>query len=192
MATALLQIKERVCRSMLIAASFFTVLRHIREANQASFNFHLCMLSFDEVKISENVAYNARSDKILGPHKQAQVAIIRGLLYPYKQPIYIEFDQSMKKDIVILLMSCLEKIGYKVVGLVSDMATSNVGLWRSLGVTDKEPWFFNPTNTMEKIFVFPDAPHLLKLCCNHLLDKSYVLPSGELLQKDDLEKNIVT
>jgi hypothetical protein len=68
---------------------------YMREANIESFNFHLCMLSFDEVKISENAAYNARSDQILGPHRQAQVAIIRGLLYPYKQPIDIQFDQSV-------------------------------------------------------------------------------------------------
>jgi hypothetical protein len=174
--------------SAVFISYFISVLRHILEANRQSLNFNLCVLSFEEVKISESIAYNARSDQILGPHKQAQVAMIRGLLYPYKQPVYIKFDQAMKKDIVFEVMCCLEKIVYKVVGMVSDMATSKVGLWRSLGITDQTPFFFNPRSLEEKVFMFPDAPHLLKLCRNHYLDKGYVLPSGELLKREDLEK----
>lgn len=92
------------------------------------------MLSFDEVKISESVAYDSRSDQVLGPHRQAQVAMIRGLLYNYKQPIFVDFDKAMKKETLFDLIQQLDKIGYHVVAIVSDMATSNVGLWRSLGI----------------------------------------------------------
>jgi hypothetical protein len=151
-------------------------------------NFDLCTLSFDEVKIAETIVYDSRADAILGPHRQAQVAIIRGLLYPYKQPIFIDFDQKMTKDILFALILSLHKIDFKVVCIVSDMGPTNVGLWRQLGITDSVPHFKSPCKASERIFVFPDAPHLLKLCRNHLLDKGYVLPTGMIVLRSDLEE----
>uniref|UniRef100_Q7M4J7 P element homolog (Lu-P2 element) n=1 Tax=Lucilia cuprina TaxID=7375 RepID=Q7M4J7_LUCCU len=37
------------------------------------------------------------------------------------------------------------------------------------------PWFPNPTNAADKVFAFADAPHLLKLIRNHLLDSGLVV-----------------
>jgi hypothetical protein len=68
------------------------------------------------------------------------------------------------------------------------MATSNVGLWRQLGISDAHPYFQNPCKADESIFAFPDAPHLIKLCRNHLLDKGYVLPKREIIKKEDLKQ----
>jgi hypothetical protein len=122
----------------------------------------------------------------MGPHRQAQVALIRGLLFPYKQVVYADFDVSMKKDLLFEIIRHLDNLKFKVVAIVSDMGSTNVALWRTLQVTDTKTYFFNPCNKEEKIFVFPDAPHLLKLCQNHLLDRGYVLPNGETVQKSDM------
>jgi hypothetical protein len=176
------------CRRLLKSIFLLSVLHEIRQVNKDATNFDLCVLSFDEVKISEGVEYDHRTDQIRGPHRQAQVGMMRGLLYPYKQPIYVDFDKAMKKDILFDIITRLKRIGYRVVAIASDMGTSNVGLWRSLGVTDKSPLFSSPWHEDDKIFAFPDAPHLLKLYRNHLLDKGYTLPSGAIMKKEDLEK----
>jgi hypothetical protein len=122
----------------------------------------------------------------MGPHRQAQVAFIRVLLFPYKQVVDADFDVSMKKDLLFEIIRHLDKVKFKVVAIVSDMGSTNVALWQTLQVTDTKTYFVNPCNKEEKNFVFPDAPHLLKLCRNHLLDRGYVLPNGETVQKSDM------
>jgi hypothetical protein len=162
------------------------VLEHIRAANSGSANFDLCVLAFDEIKVSEQLVYNSRTDQVMGPHRQVQVALIRGLLFPYKQVVFVDFDVPMKKDLLLELIRHLDKVKFKVVAIVSDMGSTNVALWLTLQVTDTKPFFVHPCNKEEKIFLFPDAPHLLKLCRNHLLDRGYVLPNGETGQKSDI------
>jgi hypothetical protein len=68
------------------------------------------------------------------------------------------------------------------------MGPTNVGLWHQLGITDSVSHFKSPCNASERIFVFSDAPYLLKLCRNHLLDKSYVFPTGTAVLRSDLEE----
>jgi hypothetical protein len=61
----------------------------------------------------------------MGPHRQAQVALIRGLLFPYKQVVYADFDVSMKKDLLFEIIRHLDNLKFKVVAIVSDMGSTN-------------------------------------------------------------------
>lgn len=67
---------------------------------------------------------------------------------------------------VIKAIYLLEYAGAKVNGLVSDGATSNWKLWPELGVSGKigavQNKFEHPLDDKRYIFVFSDAPHLIK------------------------------
>lgn len=54
-----------------------------------------------------------------------------------------------------------------MLGIVSDMGTANVTLWSNLNIGyDKQCFFPHPTNNNLNVYVFVDAPHLLKLLDN--------------------------
>lgn len=76
----------------------------------------------------------------------------------------------MTKQILTNIICNLYEIMYNVVAIVSDMGPSNVGLWRDLGISMDKTYFEHPV-TKQNIYVFADAPHLLKLARNHFLDK---------------------
>ncbi|CAB4058745.1 unnamed protein product [Lepeophtheirus salmonis] len=76
-------------------------------------NFDLTVLSFDEVKIAETIEYSHSLDKDIVPFKQMQVVFTRGLLHQWKQPIYLAFDEPMKKEILFQCISEVEKQGGK-------------------------------------------------------------------------------
>ncbi|CAL8069003.1 unnamed protein product [Orchesella dallaii] len=67
------------------------------------------------------------------------------------------------------------------------MAGGNRGIAKELGITEEKTYFSNPFNS-KKVFWFYDAPHLLKLLRNHILDDGLVLSCGKTLQKKDFEK----
>lgn len=47
--------------------------------------------------------------------------------------------------------------------MVNDLGPSNVRLWNMLGIGINKPSFTNPAASGREVFVFADAPHLLKL-----------------------------
>jgi len=98
---------------------------------------------------------------------------VRSLFSKWKQPIFAKFDQKVTKEILLEIISALYNIaGITVVACVSDCGTTNQGLWTSLGVNVEKSWIQHP-NCGRKIYFFADAPHLLKLIRNWLLDSGF-------------------
>ena len=125
-----------------------------------------CVLSFDEMKVSKILVYDPVSDEVIGPYNYLQVVMARGLFKNWKQPVFIGFDQKMTKDIIMTIIAKLAEHNINVTAIVSDNCQANIGCWKELGAYDhKQPYFTHPTNE-GKIFVCPDAPHLLKLTRN--------------------------
>ena len=61
----------------------------------------------------------------------------------------------------------------------------NQQLKREIGFKSKEEINFpNPYDQLRKVHVFCDAPHLIKLLRNHILDSGIQLPDGEILDKN--------
>lgn len=60
----------------------------------------------------------------------------------------------------------LSNIGLNVVAVISECGGGNVGLWNELGITctraEVKNSFAHPV-TGQKIYVFADTPHMLKL-----------------------------
>ena len=145
----------------------------------------LCVLMFDEMKVQETMEYDTQADEIVGPYKQLQLTMVRGLSAKWKQPVRVDFDQKITKELLFGLIRELHQIGYPVVCCTSDCGGGNVGLWKELSIGIDEPFFFHPI-TKEKIFYVPDVPHLLKLLRNWLLDGGFILHDGTVVNAKPL------
>jgi hypothetical protein len=163
------------------------VLLMLKLAGESFFTFEkTTVLQFDEVKVKAVEEYNVAQDEILGPYKYMQVVMVRGLFSNWKQPVFIAFDQKMTKQILFEIITELHKISYNVVACVSDCGGSNVRLWKELGVDINNTSFKHPVSD-NHIYMFADAPHLLKLFRNWLLDAGFKLKDGSVLNKNPLQ-----
>lgn len=76
---------------------------------------------------------------------------------------------------VIKAICLLENAGASVDGVVSDGASTNRKLWSELGISGKTANFANsikhPLDDKKKIYMFSDAPHLIKNIRNRLQSK---------------------
>lgn len=147
----------------------------------------LTVLMFDEVKISSTMEYDVLHDEVVGPYSQMQVVMARGIAAQWKQPIFVDFDQKMTKDILFSIIERLDQIGFNVVCCVSDCGGGNIGLWKSLDVTFEQP-IFSSSNGKEIVYI-PDAPHILKLIRNWLLDTGFQFQDQQI-NKNPLENLI--
>uniref|UniRef100_A0A182PWZ5 THAP-type domain-containing protein n=1 Tax=Anopheles epiroticus TaxID=199890 RepID=A0A182PWZ5_9DIPT len=169
------QILERYARKLNlkegILEDVLDLLKHITADLQQC--DRECVLSFNEMKVNRILEYDPASDEILGPHNNLQVVMARGLFKNWKQPVFIGFDQQMTKNIILEIIKRLHETNINVVAIVSDNCQANVGCWKDLGTHNYDhPFFKHPINDCN-IYVFPDAPHLLKLIRNWLLDKGF-------------------
>jgi len=78
--------------------------------------------------------------------------------------------QSKVKSILLL-----ENAGIQVMGMTSDGATTNRNMWSWLGISTKshnfKNSFENPFDSQRSVYVFSDAPHLMKTIRNRLYTK---------------------
>ncbi|EFA13074.1 Transposable element P transposase-like Protein [Tribolium castaneum] len=145
------------------------------------------VIAFDEVKVKSLLEYDVAADEVVGPYNQMQVVMARSLFGKWKQPIYIGFDTKMTPSILFKIISELHKISFNVVACVSDCGGGNVGLWKNLEIDENKTFFINP-QTNNNIYMFADAPHLLKLIRNWLIDHGFELENGDIINKEPLKK----
>lgn len=134
----------------------------------------LCILEYDEMHVKEGYEYDEKNDTVVGSHSLMQVVMVRGLFGGWKQTIFAEFDFTMTKEKLLEIIELLFRIKFVVVGIVSDLSTGNQGVISKLiNKYDGETFFSHPSDSNLKVFVFADAPHLLKLIRNWLLDNGF-------------------
>lgn len=136
-------------------------------------------LSFDEMSLSKQICFEQKYEQIVGPHSHVQVVMARGITSKWKQPIYYDYDKPMEKEALFEIIELLEKAGFKVFSITSDMGGENRALWNKLGISASSPSFANPYDPSREVFVFADAPHLLKLARNHFVQKGFVVCGNE-------------
>lgn len=85
-------------------------------------------------------------------------------------------------------ITILEETGFTVVAIVRDLGPCNQRIHTELNLTSGNPYFGHPSTPHLKIFVFADIPYMLKLVRNHLLDNSFKLMDGTIINKKPLEK----
>lgn len=145
------------------------------------------ILMFDKVKISSSMEYDILHDEVIGPLSQMQVVMARGIAAQWKKPIFVNFDQTMTKEILISIIDRLDQIGFNVLCCVSDCEGENIDLWKSLDITFEQPIFSTPNG--KEIVYIPNAPHILKLIRNWLIDTGFQF-QDQLINKNPLESLI--
>jgi len=158
-----------------------------------------CVIGFDEMAIDSSIDYDPNEDKIYGPKTNVNCWFVRGLFSKWKQFIAYEFDETLSAEKFMNLVTHLENSGLRVRACVNDLGGKNRGLWKKLGIychvsevvgalaLDIKSYCINPVSK-NKIWFFADAPHLLKLMRNNLIDKGLVLNGGYKIARSDLER----
>ncbi|KAF0734603.1 Transposable element P transposase [Aphis craccivora] len=148
---------------------------------------------FDEIFLRQSLSVNTRSltylgfqdygdglgIKIQGSEKadHALVLMLQTLADSIHQPIAVFTSKGSVKGIdlakiVVKAILLLENIGIQILGITSDGASTNRTMWNILGIVTKanelNNSFENPFDNKRKVFVFSDAPHLLKTVRNRL------------------------
>ncbi len=113
--------------------------------------------------------------------------MVRGIFHSWKQPIFYEFDQNMTKAVLFSIIKRLETIGIQMWGITCDEGPSNMGLLGCLHVSTDSVSFENPSDSSQQVWVFPDAPHLLKLMRNHILASGITIKPGVQISQEDFE-----
>lgn len=121
-----------------------------------------------------------KNDIIMEPKHRVQCAMVRGITKAWKQLVYYDFDKAMTKDVLFDIILKLEAAGFVIVAIVSDLSSSNFNLWKSLDISINNTSFTNPATSSRQVFVFADAPHLLKLIRNNFLDYGFTLHGNSL------------
>lgn len=149
------------------------------------FYYRTVCLCFDAMAIDECLQYSKQFDLVegfadLGNEQRSKavashalVFMIRGATRKWKQVIgYFLYDASLSWSILqTLLYSALQfcaESGLKVICVVCDQESSQMKLWRELGVSPSTPYIVDPDKG-HKICVLPDPPHLLKSLRNNLM-----------------------
>lgn len=144
----------------------------------------------DEVSLKELCDYDIQEDKVFGVKRSADgklfypssamVLMVTGVRAKWRQAIAFFFTKNAMpaaqlSEVVFECVTKLQESGLTVVNFTSDQGSNFSSLLKSLGVSEKRPFF---THNDNKIFVTPDPPHLLKSIRNALMGHSIVTSDG--------------
>lgn len=177
------------------------------KADQMKIEQKLCVLMFDEVSLKANITYQERKDKITGLvdngeerkgdfADHAQVFMVRGLIYNYKQAVSYTFSSSatkgpeLAKQIKAVIIG-LQEAGLKVVDSVCDQGTNNRQALKLLINETRGNYLRKLEEPKENIILINDQeiiplydpPHLLKGIKNNLLNKNLEYTTKEGVKK---------
>ena len=127
---------------------------------------------------------------ILGPHRTAQVIMVRSLTSDWKYPIYVAFDSPVTPEIYKEIIMELEQIEYHVLMSACDQGSKNEGLAKRLGVTKDKFWIQNPADPSRIVLWSHDFVHTFKNDRNHSLDQTKMLADGRCFSKQDFIGNV--
>ena len=121
----------------------------------------------------ENALYNDDNDDELPLATSMLVLMVRGLFcklnFPYAQFACSSMSGDLLFDPVWEAVSRLERLGFRVLGLTCDGASSNRRLWKLHSSTDemiyRVPNIYS-NNGFRYLYFFSDPPHLIKTIRN--------------------------
>ncbi|KAH7953547.1 hypothetical protein HPB49_009967 [Dermacentor silvarum] len=163
------------------------------------------MLVFDEIQVRQGREVNAKTFSYIGQvqhHDTSEPPLADHALVfmfvpfadSYTQPVGVFASKGPTKGIelaklLLEAITLLEQAGAAVDGVVCDGASTNRSLWHYIGVSGKvdnlQCSFQHPLEEERRIFVFSDAPHLLKCIRNRLVKKRVLKVGGELIRWND-------
>ncbi|KAF0682199.1 THAP-type domain-containing protein, partial [Aphis craccivora] len=161
------------------------------------------ILVFDEIFLRESLSVNTNKLTYIGfedlgdgitserygeKADHGLVFLFRSLASSYSQPIAMFASKGpipgkILAQLILKSIALLENIGAKVDGIVSDGASSNRKVWKEFGVSGEfenvKNYFTHPLDKNRNIFMFSDAPHLMKTIRNRIHNKKYLKVSPD-------------
>ena len=120
------------------------------------------VLVFDEMDLKEEYVFDGTTKKVFKPHKKAQVVLLRGLIRPWKQLVYFNYDKNMTKKLLDEIITESEKADVNVRGVVFDMGNHTFIKEVKL-ISQNKTFFLNPVHPTRRVHMFPDVPHMESL-----------------------------
>lgn len=120
-----------------------------------------CVLSFDEMKVTEAWEFRRTEESVMSPHKYVQVVMVRGIIGCWKQIVYLNYDTKMTHDLLQKIILAVEESGYEVHATVCDMGSWNSKMINDIGISEDHNSFKNSFDKNRFIRVFFDVPHLI-------------------------------
>jgi hypothetical protein len=160
----------------------------------------LCIISFDEISLKSNLAYQSNTDELIGLEDYGEgdktnclatsaiVFMARGVVHNWKQPLAYflvnEACSSVKvKEKLIEIIDLVENIGLHVEAVVSDIGSNFQKFVREMGITPENPWFLH--NGRKIVYLF-DTPHIIKAVRNNLIKYDFHF-DGKVASWKDIE-----
>ena len=81
---------------------------------------------FDEMQLNEVCEFSERLKKLFIQHKKVQVVQVRGIIHPWKQIVYYDFDTNMDMKLLNTLIIQCEQSNVKVRAIVCDMGNAQL------------------------------------------------------------------
>lgn len=119
------------------------------------------------------------------------VFMFTSLYESYSQPIAVFASRNVTKgsilaNLCLKAIILLEEATAVVVGVLSDGASTNRCMWRELGVSGRlgllENSFIHPLDDDRRVYMFSDAPHLIKCIRNRLKNQKCLQVKGEWIK----------
>lgn len=149
--------------------------------------YKVSVLQIDEIKVKTLYEYDSIQDELIGPYSTMYIISAKGIFTDWKQPVYVNFDVKITKDIVLDVIRALHESDYHVVSCVSDFNDTNLELLNELSIDIDNNYFKHPV-TNEKIYIFADAGKILTSIRNSFLNSGFVNNDGIIINKEPLLK----
>lgn len=98
-------------RKIKIAPGILKNIFNVMKLSEMSTLDKICVLSFDEMKIRKCYLYDKVNDETIKPFSYVQVAMLRGLVNRWKQPVFFYFDCKMTKEKLFEIIKFAESSG---------------------------------------------------------------------------------
>lgn len=140
------------------------------------------VLQITQIKTATIYEYDKAMDKILGPHGQMTVVVARGLYSNWSQAVYINFDVTVFKPCLTMIIEELHKIKYPVVACVCNYRENEPSIWTELGVSMGCNYFAHPVTT-DFIYAFYYVDDLLAEMRTQFCEQGFVGDLGRFSAK---------
>ena len=146
-------------------------------------NYNYAMITFDEVHISQRYEMDLKTQKIYGNVSKLQMVMMRGLVQPWKEPIWYNFNTNMTLDLMKQIIVKMEEAYFWIKGVIFDLGNKQFISKKGVGLREHKYFFKNPYDESRCVYVIPDTPHLLKCARNALLAKGFLYEGVDLRLK---------
>lgn len=162
---------QRITSRLVLKEGFLEPVLKWFENNPRKGKDRYCIVEFDEMSLLAKHELILKDWEVLSPAQRVQLVIVRGLFGEWKHAVYVAFNENMTGRILTKIVDKLEEVGLRPCAAVADMGGSNRSTWTDLAITEEKPYFHTGSNN--RVFVFADPPHVIKLARNHLIDSGY-------------------